>query len=114
MLGVNVVAAGTDDEARLLLSSLEQAFLSLRRGQPVPLPPPRAGFSAQLSPPERAGLDEVLGCAAIGSAETVESTLRAFIARTGADELMVTAMIHDHGARLRSYEITADIAARLK
>jgi len=113
MLGVNVVAADTDAEAALLRTSLEQAFVALRRGQPGPLPRPLAGFSEQLPALDRAGLDEVLGCAVAGSAETVERWLRAFLARTGADELIVTSMIHDHAARLRSYEITSQIAARL-
>jgi luciferase family oxidoreductase group 1 len=113
MLGINVVAADTDDQAKLLISSLEQAFVNLRRGQPTVLPPPQAGFSERLAPHERAGLEGVLSCAAIGSRATVERRLREFIARTGADELIVTAMIHDHGARLRSYEITSEIAVTL-
>jgi luciferase family oxidoreductase group 1 len=112
MLGINVVAADTDEQAALLLSSLEQAFLNLRRGLPGPLPPPQAGFAQRLAPMERAGLDEVLSCAAVGSAATVERRLREFIRQTGADELIVTAMIHDHSARLRSYELTAEIAQR--
>ncbi len=113
MLGINVVAAPTDAEAKLLMSSLEQAFVQLRRGQPARLPPPVAGYLERLTPFERAGLDEFLACAIAGSPETVEHGLRAFLARTGADELMVTSMIHDHGARLRSYEITSQVAARL-
>jgi luciferase family oxidoreductase group 1 len=113
MLGINVVAADTDEQAELLLSSLEQAFVNLRRGQPTALPAPEPGFSGRLLPHERAGLDEVLKVAAIGSRARVERGLREFIARTAADELIVTAMIHDHGARLRSYEITSEIAAGL-
>jgi luciferase family oxidoreductase group 1 len=113
MLGINVVAADTDEQAELLISSLEQAFVNLRRGQPTPLPAPREGFSRGLAPHERAGLDEVLSCAAIGSRATVERGLREFIARTAADELIVTSMIHDHGARLRSYELTSEVAAGL-
>jgi luciferase family oxidoreductase group 1 len=113
MLGINVVAAETDARARLLISSLEQAFVNLRRGQPIPLPPPREDFQKQLTPLDRMGLTEVLSCAAIGSAATVESNLRAFITRTGADELIVTSMLYDHADRLRSYELTAEIARRL-
>jgi luciferase family oxidoreductase group 1 len=112
MLGINIVAADSDEQAALLLSSLEQAFVNLRRGRPGALPPPRAGFAESLDPMERAGLDEVLSCAAVGSPATVEQRLREFIQQTGADELIVTAMIHDHPARLRSYELTADIAQR--
>jgi luciferase family oxidoreductase group 1 len=113
MAGINVVAAETDSEARLLLTSLEQAFVQLRRGHPVALPPPRAGLEAELSPLDRAGLDDVLRCAAIGAPDTVERSLRAFIERTRADELIVTSMLFDHAARLRSYELTADIARGL-
>jgi luciferase family oxidoreductase group 1 len=104
MLGINIVAAETDERAEELITSLEQAFVNLRRGQPTPLPPPLPGFSARLAPHERAGLDDVLRCAAI---------LREFIAHTSADELIVTTMVHDHAARLRSYEITSEIAAEL-
>jgi luciferase family oxidoreductase group 1 len=109
MLGVNVVAAATDAEARFLLSSLQQAFVNLRRGQPVPLPPPREGFEQELTPMERASLDEILACGAIGSRETVQRGLDAFLRRTAADELIITSMIFDHAARLRSYEITAQV-----
>jgi luciferase family oxidoreductase group 1 len=108
MLGVNVVAADTDEAARLLMTSVEQAFVSLRRGNPVPLPPPRAGFGAELSPVERASLDETLACAVVGSSETVRRGLDAFVRRTGADELIVASMIFEHAARLRSYELIAE------
>jgi luciferase family oxidoreductase group 1 len=113
MAGVNVVAAPTDAEARLLLTSLEQAFVQLRRGRPIALPPPRPGFEQELTPLERAGLEEVLACAAIGAPQAVERTLRAFIERTRADELIVTSMLFDHSARLRSYELTAEVARAL-
>jgi luciferase family oxidoreductase group 1 len=113
MAGINVVAAETDAEARLLLSSLEQAFVQLRRGQPVALPPPRAGFEHELTALDRAGLDEVLRCAAVGARDTVERGLRAFIERTRADELIVSSMLFDHGARLRSYELVAELARTL-
>jgi luciferase family oxidoreductase group 1 len=113
MLGVNVIAADTDDQARLLLTSLQQAFLQLRRGRPTPLPPPVEGFEEQLAPEERALLAEILECSFIGSAETVRRELQAFLARTTADELIVAAHIHDHRARLRSYEITASLAGQL-
>ena len=108
MLGVNVVAADTDGAARRLLTSLQQAFVSLRRGRPVPLPPPVDRFDEQLDPIERAQLDAVLAHSVVGSPETVRAGLEAFAARTGADELIVVSQIFDHAARLRSCEITAD------
>jgi luciferase family oxidoreductase group 1 len=107
MLGVTVFAAKTDEEARLLSTSLQQAFVSLRRGRPVPLPPPVAGFAERLGPQERAGLDERLTYSFTGTPATVRSGLEAFVARTGADELIVTSHIYDHEARLLSYELTA-------
>ena len=113
MLGVNVFAADSDAEARLLYSSLQQAFIALRRGQPRPLPPPVAGFDDMLLPGEHALLDDMLRHTVVGSADTVRSGLRAFIEHTGADELMITSQIFDHAARLRSYEITAGVRASL-
>ena len=113
MLGVNVFAAPTDVEARRLFTSLQQAFVNLRRGRPGPLPPPLADFDEQLTPMDRLGIAEMLSCSLVGSPETVERGLAALIAATGADELMVTSQIFDHRARLRSYEITAEVRDRL-
>jgi luciferase family oxidoreductase group 1 len=109
MLGVNVIAADTDQEARRLATSLQQAFVQLRRGRPAPLPPPVDEFATALPPAERAALDETLACAFVGDPATVRQGLEAFIARTGADELIVAAHIHDHAARLRSYQLTAGL-----
>lgn len=111
MLGLNVFAADTDAEARLLFSSLQQAFVNLRTGRPGLLPPPRDNFEAQLEPMARAMLDQALSCAVVGSPETVRQGVASFAARTGADELMITAQIFDHAARLRSFEILADSLA---
>jgi len=107
MLGLNVFAADSDEEARRLMSSLQQAFVNLRRGRPGPLLPPVEGFEAQLTALDRMGLEQALSCSVVGSPETVRRGLASFIARTGADELMVTSQIFDHAARLRSFEITA-------
>ncbi|MEM6995179.1 MAG: LLM class flavin-dependent oxidoreductase [Myxococcota bacterium] len=107
MLGYNVVAGETDDEARYLSSSLQQAFVSLRRGRPSTLPPPIRDYDQRIEAHERALLDSVLAGSAIGSADTVRASMRAFVDRTGADELMISSMTFDHAARLRSYEIAA-------
>ncbi|QBE62704.1 LLM class flavin-dependent oxidoreductase [Pseudoduganella lutea] len=109
MLGYNVFAADTDEEAQLLATSMQQAFVNLRTGHPSKLPPPVAGYRATLGHAENAMLDSVLSCSAIGSPATVAAQLNAFIASTQPDELMVTSQIHDHRARLRSYEILGDI-----
>jgi luciferase family oxidoreductase group 1 len=107
MAALNVIAAETDEEARLLLTSLQQVFVSLRRGQPTHLQPPRAGFEATLLPSDRAMLEQTLACSVVGSPETVRRGLAAFLERTRADELIVTAQIFDHAARVRSLELTA-------
>ena len=109
MLGFNVFAANTDEEARFRATSMQQAFVNLRSGRPARLPPPVADYPDRIAPQERALLDQVLSCSAIGSPETVAAQLKAFIARTDADELMITSQIFDHAARLRSYEITAQV-----
>ena len=105
MLGVNVFAADTEADARLAMSSVEQAFLALRRGRPVALQPPRADLA--LAPAERAMLEQALRCTVVGTPETVRAGLVAFADATGADELIVASHIYDHAARLRSCEIAA-------
>ena len=107
MAALSVVAADTDAEARLLFSSLQQAFVRMRTGQPGPLPPPLEGFEESLHPADKAMIDHSLSCAVVGSPETVRKGLAAFGQRTGADELMVTAQVYDHAARLKSFEIAA-------
>jgi luciferase family oxidoreductase group 1 len=107
MLGVNIFAADTDAEARLLFSSQQQAFLNLRRGRPGKLPPPVDDFESSIDRYGRAMLADALSCAVVGGPDTVREGLRAFVASTGADELMVTAQIFDHTARKRSFEILA-------
>ncbi len=109
MVGFNVFAAETDDEAQLLKSSAQQSILSLRRGQPIRLPPPVADFESQLTPPEFAMLSEALTCSVTGSPETVRKGFEAFIAQTEADEVMVSSRIFDHAACLRSFEIVAEL-----
>ena len=109
MLGFNVFAADTEEEAQFLATSMQQAFVNLRSGHPKRLQPPMEGYLNRIGPQERALLDQVLSCAAIGSRDTVKRILKAFIEQTGADELMITSQIFDHPARLRSYEITAEL-----
>jgi alkanesulfonate monooxygenase SsuD/methylene tetrahydromethanopterin reductase-like flavin-dependent oxidoreductase (luciferase family) len=111
MLGFNAFAADTDEEARLLATSVMQAFVNLRTGRPSQLPPPAAGYADTLPAPAKAMLDQVLSCSGIGSGAAVGAAIRAFALRTGADELMVTSQIFDHRARLRSFEIAAQAAA---
>jgi luciferase family oxidoreductase group 1 len=107
MLGVNVVAADTDEEARLLATSGRQAFASLRRGMPTTLPPPNKEFEKEVVPFKGIRLEEVQSVSMVGSPETVHADLEDFIERTQADELIVVSHIYDHAARLRSYELIA-------
>lgn len=107
MLGFNVFAADTDEEAELLATSMQQAFVNLRSGRPSRLQPPIPGYRDRLAPHEQALLNSVLSCSAIGAPKAVHSSMHAFIERTGADELIITSQIFDHAKRLRSFEIAA-------
>ncbi|MBC7684775.1 MAG: LLM class flavin-dependent oxidoreductase [Bdellovibrionales bacterium] len=107
MLGFNVFAADTDEQAQFLATSMQQAFINLRSGRPSRLQRPQRDYLAHIGSSEKAMLDQVLSCSAIGSLATVTDELRAFIARTGADELMITSQIFEHAARRHSYELAA-------
>jgi luciferase family oxidoreductase group 1 len=109
MAGVNVFAAETDTEAARLFTSLQQQFVNLQRGQPGPLNPPVDTMEGRWSAMEKAGVERSLGEAIVGSRDTVERGLAAFIEKTGVDEVMVTASIFDHAQRLRSFEIVAEV-----
>ena len=110
MLGVSVCAAPTVEEARFLFSSAQQSTLNLRLGQPGRLPPPVEGFEERLSPSERRILEHSFACAFVGGPERVRQGLADFVARTGADELMVTGNIYDHELRKRSFTLLAEAA----
>lgn len=107
MLGVVVVAADSDERATFLLSSIQQSFLNRQHGRPSLLPPPIADMDDRLDASARAGLAQRLRCSVIGGPDTVREGLRAFIARTGADELMVATQIWDHAERVHSFEVLA-------
>jgi luciferase family oxidoreductase group 1 len=113
ILGYNVFAADTDEQARLLASSMQQAFVNLRSGRPKALQPPVKGYLDTLAPHQRDVLDEILTCAAIGSPATVKHSMQDFIEQTAADELIIASLIFDHDARLRSHEITAEVGEAL-
>jgi luciferase family oxidoreductase group 1 len=115
MLGLNVVAADSDYEAQRLFTSHQQLLLRLGRGQLGPLPPPidPDRFQAALTPAERAELQRTRSSAVVGSPETIRGGVAEFISRTSPDELIVTGQIFDHAARLHSYELLKEVAARL-
>jgi alkanesulfonate monooxygenase SsuD/methylene tetrahydromethanopterin reductase-like flavin-dependent oxidoreductase (luciferase family) len=107
MLGLSVVAADSDDEARRLFTSLQQQFVNLRRGTPGQIQPPVESMDGHWSPIEKAQLEHSLAYAIVGSAESVNAQIARFVEFTDADELMITAQVYDHEARVKSYELTA-------
>jgi luciferase family oxidoreductase group 1 len=104
----NVLAADTDDAARFLASSTEQAFVAIRTGRPIEMPPPVAGYRDSIGAQGRAILDHVLECSAIGGPDTVRAGLAKFIERTQADEVIITGAMFDPDARKRSATIAAE------
>jgi luciferase family oxidoreductase group 1 len=105
MLGLNVIAAESDDEAKFLFTSIQQAFANLRLGRPGKMPAPVERLD--LDPMVQAGIAQALSCSVVGGPEKVRAGIAAFAERTGADELMVTGSIWDHAKRKRSFEIAA-------
>ena len=113
MLAFNVFAGESDAEGRYLRSSMQQAFVNLRTGRPGPLPRPVDDIAATVGPEMLAMVDRALACSATGAPGTVEREVGAFIARYQPDELILTGQIHDHAARLRSFEIASEVLSEL-
>ena len=109
MLGMNVFAADTEEEAHFLRTAVLQSFVNLRRGMPGKLPLPVADYTDRVTPDERAMLEAALSCSAVGTPDTVEREIASFVERTGADEIMITSNIHNHGKRLRSFKLVAEM-----
>ena len=109
MVGVNVVAAHSDEDAAFLFTSIQQRFLGMQRGQRAALPRPidPAQLESMWTPQEKAGVLRMLAASAVGSPSSVRQQLASLVAQTAADELIVAGAIHDHAARLRSYELLA-------
>jgi luciferase family oxidoreductase group 1 len=108
MVGINVVAADTDDEARRLFTTIQQRFTDMMRNARGPLSPPIDDIESYWTPAEKAQVSRMLACSFVGSPGTVRRELERFVEATGADELMAASAIHDHAARLRSYDLLAD------
>lgn len=109
MAGIGVFAADSDAEAARLFTSLQQSFVALRRGQPIPLPPPVDSMEGRWAPVEESMVMHAFRETVVGGPEAVQHGIAAFVERTRIDELMVTAAIYDHAARLRSFEIVAQV-----
>ena len=105
MLALNVVAADGDAEARRLFTTLQQSFVNLRRGRFGLVPAPIDDIETYWTAQEKAGVQNALACSVVGGPATVRDGIAAFVARHRPDELMLTANIHDHAARLRSFEL---------
>jgi luciferase family oxidoreductase group 1 len=111
MLALNVVAADTDEEAARLFTTQQQSFVRLRRGQPGLVPPPlesAAAIDDFCSPAEKQMIEAALSCRAVGSPATVRAAMQDFVERHRPDELVLTANIFDHAARVRSFELAME------
>ena len=113
MVLVNVVAADTDDEARYLYTSLQQQFVRMRRNTRGKLAPPIDDINTFWSDSERIMVERMLACSVYGSPETLEAGLRSILAQTSPQELMITGQIFDHQARVRSFEIAAQVMQKI-
>lgn len=109
MVGVNVIAAETDEKAKWLATSAQQQFLNLIRGQPTPLKPPVENMDEIWTQQERAAVDQQLRSSIVGSPTVVKERLQEFLDATQADEMIVNSQIFDHNARVRSFEIIAEL-----
>jgi alkanesulfonate monooxygenase SsuD/methylene tetrahydromethanopterin reductase-like flavin-dependent oxidoreductase (luciferase family) len=109
MVGVPGIAADTDDQARRLFTSSQQAFANIVRGTRGKLRPPIDDIESFWTPAEKVQAQSMLSCAIVGSAKTVRTGIDRFLERTEADELMISSAIYDHTARLHSYEIFASL-----
>ena len=114
MVGFNIFAADTLEEAKFLRTSSQQSFLKLRTGNPGRLPPPVEDLESTLSPPERQLLSQITACSAVGAPDTVREELKTFIERTRADEVIVSSHIYEHEKRLRSFEIASQVGSELQ
>jgi luciferase family oxidoreductase group 1 len=114
MLALNVFATSSDAEGRRLKSSMQQSFANLRIGRPGPLPRPVDDIAEHVDPMMMTVLDQALACSACGSADTVRREITQLLSRYQPDEVIINGQIHDHDARLRSFEIAAEIMTSLE
>jgi len=114
MMAINVFAADGDEEGRYLMSSAQQSAANLRSGRPGPLPRPVEDIEANIGPEMMEVVDQVLACSAHGSPDSVRAALARFLAHYEPDEVILNGQIHDHGARLRSFETAAQVMKSLR
>ena len=114
VFGVNVIAADTDEEAQYLFTTLQQHYTRSRRNTRGQLPPPIADIEAFWEPHEKAGVMRSLACSVVGSPKTIRLGLQRLLEISGADEILVAGQIYDHAARLRSFQIAAEVIRNLE
>jgi luciferase family oxidoreductase group 1 len=114
VFGVNVIAADTDEEAHYLFTTLQQHYTRARRNTRGQLPPPIADIDSFWEPHEKAGVMRSLACSVVGSPKTIRQGLQRLLEISGADEIMVTGQIHNHQARLRSFQIASEVIRNLE
>ena len=110
MVGVNIIAAGSDDEARRLATTQQMSFTNIFRGARGLSQPPIDDIESYWSPAEKAQAMGMLARSIIGSTDTIRTGIDALVKETGADELMIVSDVYDHATRLRSFELIADTA----
>jgi luciferase family oxidoreductase group 1 len=110
MVGVNIIAAGSDAEARRLATTQQMSFTNIFRGARGLSQPPIDDIESYWSPAEKAQAMGMLACSIIGSPDSVRAGIDALVAETGADELMIVSDVYDHAKRLRSFELIAHAA----
>jgi luciferase family oxidoreductase group 1 len=110
LVGVNIIAADTDEEARMLATSQQMSFADMFRGKRRLTQPPILDIETYWSPQEKMQASQMLACSIIGSRETVRAGIQSLVNRTGADELMVVSDVYDQAKRLKSFEIIAEVA----
>ncbi|WP_437224277.1 LLM class flavin-dependent oxidoreductase [Planctomicrobium sp. SH661] len=109
IVGVNIIAAESDEEARHLATSQQMSFADLVQNQPSLLRPPIDDIENYWSPQAKFQASQMLACSIIGGPDTVRAGMNALIERTGADELMIVSDIFDSEKRFRSFEIIAEV-----
>jgi luciferase family oxidoreductase group 1 len=114
MLALNVVAAESNAQAKRLFTTLQQAFVNLRRGRPGLIPPPIDDIESYWTPLEKSGVEQALACSVVGDLPTVREGIAAFIERHKPDEVMITANVFEHAARVQSFEIAAQACRSLE
>lgn len=113
MVCINIIAADSNRDAEFLFTSMQQAFVKLRRGETGQLPPPIQNMDQFWSPSEQYGVQQALSMSLVGDKAKVRHGLQSILRETDADEIMVNGQIFDHRARLHSFELAMDVKEEL-